>query len=156
VADVGILEILVTDAPAYDISAVDMTIANIEVHLGIEDEEQEDVDEDGWETVIEGSRSFELLALRGIEAFLGSKELEIGHYTGIRMDIEEVIVTVDGGTRSATVPGGKLKLISSFNIEAGKTTALTLDFDAEKSVVIAGNGKVNFKPTIKIIVVQYD
>ena len=155
VADIGILEIRVTDAPAHDISAVNMTIGNIEVHRGQidgqQDSDQEASDDIGWETVIQGSRSFELLELRGgIEKVLGSKQLKAGHYTQIRLDIEEVIVTVDGENRIATLPSGKLKLVSSLTIEEGMKTALILDFDAEQSVVITGQGKVIFKPVVKL------
>ncbi len=146
VAKAGVLEIRVTDAPAHDISAVNMTIADIEVHRSGSGTAV------GWETVVEGSRSFELLALRGVEEVLGSSTLEAGHYTQIRLNIEEVKVSVDGEVRDANLPSGKLKLVGSFEIEEGKTTALTLDFDAEKSVVVTGSGKVIFKPTVKLLV----
>ncbi|MDY6911314.1 MAG: DUF4382 domain-containing protein [Chloroflexota bacterium] len=158
VASAGILEIRVTDAPNHDISAVYMTINNIEVHRSQSKSAQGDNQTKSygseWENVISESQSFELLALRGIEEVLGSKELEAGHYTQIRLDVEEVSVIVDGETHLASIPGDKLKLVRAFNIEAGERTALTMDFDAEKSVIVTGKGKVMFKPTVKVIVRQ--
>jgi len=154
----GILEIRVTDAPKYDISAVHVTIGNIEVHRdgGIEGESTIPIrnGDSGWLTVISENKSFELLELRGVEQVLGSKDLEAGHYTQIRMAVREVTVTIDGKSQSAVLPSGKLKLVGSFDIEEGKTTALTLDFDAAKSVVITGEGKIIFKPVVKLLVVK--
>jgi hypothetical protein len=149
VAYAGILELQVTDAPAYDISAVEVTISNIEVCCGINEEEAGD-EGTGWTTVIDGSKTFELLALRGTEMILGSLEFESGHYTQIRMNIEEVIVTVNGEARSASLPDGKLLLIDSFDIENGVKTTILLDFDAEKSVVITESGEIVFEPVVGI------
>jgi hypothetical protein len=158
IASAGTLEIWVTDAPAYDISEVWVTISNIEVHRGeVESEEEDDsegIDGTNWEMVIEENKTFELLQLRDISEFLGSTELEAGHYTQIRMDIEEVTVTVDGESHIADIPSGKLKLVRGFDIVAGETTALTIDIDAEKSVTVSGKGKVHFNPTVKISIAQ--
>lgn len=161
IASVGMLEFWVTDAPAYDISEVWVTISNIEVHRGENGGEgtggMKGTDDANWETIIGDSRTFELLELRDVSAFLGSAELEAGHYTQIRMDVEEVIViTTDGKSHDANIPSGKLKLVSSFDIEAEKTTVLTMDIDAYESVKATGKGDYNFKPTVKISVVQRD
>lgn len=155
----GALEIRVTDAPAYNISAVNITLGNIEVHKDQVENGQtgnpKATDDTGWQTVIEGTRSFELLELRGgIEKALGSSQLQAGHYTQIRMDVKTVVVTVNGQDWPATLPSGKLRLVSSFDVEASKTTVLTMDIDASKSVVITGNGKAIFKPVVKLIVAQ--
>lgn len=142
IAKTGTLELRVTDAPRHDISAVNVTVSDIKVH-------REGAD---WQTVIGGSRSFELLELRGVEEILGSRELEAGRYTQIRFDVEKVLVEVDGFTREATLPGEQLKLAGTFDIHEGKVTILTLDFDAEKSVAITGNDMIIFKPVVKIMV----
>jgi len=44
-----------------------------------------------------------------------------------------------------------IKLIHPFEIIEGETTELTIDFDAEKSIVKTGNGRYILKPTIKVI-----
>lgn len=150
IADAGILEFRVTDVPAPEISEVWMTISNIEVHRSGE--------ETGWETVISEGKTFELLALQGIEEVLGSHELEPGHYTQIRLSVDEVIVSYhdESGTQTAEaeVPSEKVKLVGfgSFEIESDKTTIVTLDFDALKSVNFTGQGKVHFQPTVNVLV----
>lgn len=148
IASLGTLEFRVTDAPA-DLSTVHVTISNIEVHQAGPEEET------GWKTIIDESKTFELLALSGIEEVLGSAEIESGHYTQIRMEVERCTVTmIDGQTHIAEVPSGKLKIVGfgSFDVDAGKTTVVTLDIDAEESVMVTGTGQVKFKPTVKVLV----
>jgi len=145
----GILQVRVTDAPAeYEVSAIYVTIANLEVHQSGEEAD--------WTMIIDGSRTFELLELEGVEEIWGEEEIEVGHYTQIRMDVESVKATIDGEDKDVFLPSGKLKLVGSFEIEAEKTTILTLDFDADKSLVFLGSGEVNFKPVIKLIVTEED
>jgi len=147
----GILEIRVTDAPTNDVSAINVTVGDIEVHKA---GEESDTDGAGWLTVIEESKTFDLLKLRGVEEILGSNEVDVGHYTQIRMDVIEVTVTVDGKPQSAELSSGKLRLVGSFEVERDKTTVLTLDFDADKSLVFTGMGKIIFKPVVKLIVTK--
>lgn len=147
----GILEVRVTDAPAeYEVSAIYVTIANLEVHRSGEEAD--------WTMIIEESKTFELLELEGVEEILGAQEIEVGHYTQIRMDVESVKATIDGKDKDVFLPSGKLKIVvvGSFEIEAEKTTILTLDFDADKSLVFLGSGEVNFKPVIKLIITEED
>ena len=147
----GILEIRVTDAPTHDVSAINVTVGDIKVHKA---GEEGDTDKAGWLTVIEECKTFDLLKLRGVEEVLGSNEVDVGHYTQIRMDVDGVVVTVDGKSQSAELPSGELRLVGSFEIDRDKTTVLTLDFDADKSIVITGMGKVIFKPVVKLIVTK--
>jgi hypothetical protein len=70
-----------------------------------------------------------------VEEVLGSNEADVGRYTGIRMDVMGVTVTIDGKPQSAELPSGKLRLVGSFEVERDKTTVLTLNFDADKSIV---------------------
>jgi hypothetical protein len=44
-----------------------------------------------------------------------------------------------------------IKLTHPFEIIEGQTTELTLDFDAQKSIFINGNGEYRMQPTIKVI-----
>lgn len=147
----GILEIRVTDAPTNDVSAINVTVGDIEVHKAGEEGE---TDGAGWLAVIEESKTFDLLKLRGVEEVLGSNEVDVGHYTQIRMDVQGVVVTVDGKPQSAVLPSGELRLVGSFEVKRDKTTVLTLDFDADKSIVITGMGKVIFKPVVRLIVIK--
>lgn len=67
----GTLEVRVTDAPDPSITAVYVTTDNIEVSATGE----------GWITVIDEEITFELLALEGVEAILGTAQLATGKYT---------------------------------------------------------------------------
>jgi hypothetical protein len=148
VAYAGILEVRVTDAPTHDVSAINVTVGDIEVCKA--------GSETGWITVIKEDKSFDLLKLRGVEEVLGSNKVDVGHYTQIRMDVKNVTVTIDGEPQKAVLPSGKLKLLGSFKVEKDETTVLTLDFDADKSVKIAkvGTGKVIFKPVVKLVITE--
>ena len=46
-----------------------------------------------------------------------------------------------------------LKLIHPFEIIEGEITELTIDFDAEKSIIKTGNGNYKLKPTVKVITI---
>jgi len=142
----GLLEVRVTDAQAWDVSKVIVSVDDIQVHkAGVEEDSE-------WLTVIDEEKTFDLLALSGVEEVLGSKTIEATEYNNIRMEVLSVTVTIDGEEKAATVPSGKLKLVTSFTVKADSKTILTLDFDVDRSVVVTGTGKVLFKPVIKVLV----
>jgi hypothetical protein len=78
----GTLEVRVTDAPDPSITAVYVTTDNIEVSAAGE----------GWITVIDEEITFELLALEGVEAILGTAQLATGKYTQVRLSVPQVEV----------------------------------------------------------------
>jgi hypothetical protein len=143
----GQLEVRITDAPPPGVTKILVTISLIEVHKAGA------AGDAGWIPVFEGDeRTFDLVAATAIEDVLGTETFAAGKYTQIRMDVVSVTVTVEGEVREATVPGDKLRVVRPFDVEEGIVTVLTLDFDAEKSVVITGNGAVQFKPVVKLLV----
>ena len=114
--------------------------------------------QDGWNTItFTGNQTFDLIKLKGIEDLLGKQTLDAGKYTQVRLTVESAQVTIGNGTpEPATVPSGELKFVHPFDIVANKTTVIVMDFDAEKSVNIAGNGKVMIKPVVKLITKDKD
>ncbi len=157
VVSTGILEIRVTDAPPQrDVSEINVTLANIEVYKAAD----ETGDEGEWVMVIGEAKPFDLIKLResGVEDVLGEAEILSGHYTQIRMDVKLVDAVIDDERVEAGVvlPSGKLKMVGSFEIEENQLTVLTLDFDADKSLVFTGEGKVIFKPVVKLRVTHED
>ncbi|MDZ4247645.1 MAG: DUF4382 domain-containing protein [Dehalococcoidia bacterium] len=147
----GTLEIRVTDAPANrEISAVDVTISMVQVRK----KGSAGDGEKGWLTIVKEPKNFDLLKIRNVEEFLGDREIESGQYGQIRMDVKTIRVTVDGKETDTGVnlPGGKLKLAGGFEVKPGERTVITLDFDADKSLVFTGEGKIIFKPVVKLIV----
>jgi hypothetical protein len=104
----------------------------------------------GWFTIVDEAQTFDLIQIQDVNEFLGSKELDAGKYTQIRLSIDDAKLEISGEEKSLKIPSGKIKLVKNFNIAGGGTTTLTLDFDAEKSVHQAGS-KYIMKPTIKVI-----
>lgn len=134
--ETGTFQVFLHDAPAaYD--KVNVFIESVEVNNG--------TDEEGWITVGEPQQLFDLLELtNGALAPLGEIELEPGTYQQIRLILSEDghSVVVDGESHSMFVPSGSetgIKLNVNAEIEAGIEYVLLLDFDAARSVVVAGN-----------------
>lgn len=147
----GILEMQITDAPAdFNIESAVVTISNVQVHKA--DYNQEDNESDsGWFTVFEESKTFDLIQIKDIKEFLGSTDLDSGKYTQIRLHVDSATVKVDGEDYELKIPSEDVKLTKSFNIEADKTTTLTLDFDANDSIHRTGSDNYIMRPTIKVI-----
>ena len=138
----GTLEVRVTDAPDPSITAVYVTTANIEVSVA----------ELGWLSVIDEEITFELLALEGVEAVLGTAELPVGNYTQVRLSVTEVQIEKDGELITAEVPSGKLRLVGNFELVADEKTFISLDFEVDKSLVDRRRQGFLFKPVIKLAV----
>ena len=158
----GELQVRVTDAPPEGVSAIVVTVSNIEVHKAGAREGE------GWITLFSATsttgttsippKRFDLVKVTGIEEVLGTEVFAVGKYTQIRMDVDSVVVTLQvkpgeaTTTKEAEIPGDKLKVVRPFDVEEGQTTVLTLDFDAEKAVIVTGTGDVRFKPVVKLLV----
>ncbi|MFO7557911.1 MAG: DUF4382 domain-containing protein [Desulfobacterales bacterium] len=162
----GTLSLVLTDASTEDYKAVYITIKEVQVHSGNEENE-------GWVVAATPDATYNLLKLvNGIIKQLGIRELEAGHYTQLRMIIGN---TADDGTningeshpfanyiidqsdacKELKIPSGYqtgVKIVHGFDIAENQLTELILDFDASTSVVKAGNsGQWILKPTIKVI-----
>jgi hypothetical protein len=138
----GTLELRITDAPPeMDISRVDVTLSAIQVHMA------DAGNESGWITVVNGPVKYDLMQVQNVTELLGSTELAPGKYTQIRLDVQEAKAVINGQETTLTVPSKTVKLVHEFTIDAGKTTKLTLDFDAAESI----NPSLIMTPTIKVI-----
>ncbi|MFC1900375.1 DUF4382 domain-containing protein [Chloroflexota bacterium] len=147
----GTIEIMVTDPPPADVKSAIVQLSKIEVHRSSGNSSESDNNSAGWITLLEEPASFDLMEVIGVEQLLGTITVEAGKYTQIRMDVTEVSgETTDGESYTAEVPGDKLKIVRGFTVEEGETTALTLDFDGEKSLIRTGKGRYMFKPTVKL------
>jgi len=154
----GTLKIYLTDAPG-DYQEVNINISRIEGHIAGEDEEGY------WEILKEwpDDLAVDLISLKNVSILLGSKELEPNKYTQLRIFLNgEASLVLEGeeGPDGSTVEEVTLEIPSSantgiklnrpFEIEEGMITKLTIDFDAEKSVIKTGNGKYKMKPVIHV------
>jgi hypothetical protein len=152
-AEYGTIEIRVTDPPPADVIHAFVTLDNIEVHR----------EGGGWETIDIGENvTFDLMEVIGVTEVLGSVNVTAGSFTQIRMNVPtvDVVFSTDNGTDNVTarVPSEKLKIVKAFEVIGGMKTALTLDFDGKRSLVLPGKDiatgkqKAIFKPVVHLLV----
>ena len=140
------LEIRVTDAPLRKVTKIEITVTNVEVN------QAQGPSQSGWHTVVSEPQTFDLVQLTGIEAVLGKASLEPGRYNQIRLEVLAANVSTHDESMPAIVPSGKLRLAGSFELTSGEITVVTLDFDAEKSVVFRGKMDPLLKPVVRLLV----
>jgi len=166
-AEPGTLSLQMVDATTPDFKAIYVTIDRVDVHLEGGD----------WTTVASPQKTYNLLELvNGVQETLGEEELAPGNYTQMRLILSETpddglnlldkeheygnyVITLDDVSHELKTPSGMqsgIKLVNGFTIASNETTELILDFDAARSVVVAGNlSKDNYKyllkPTIKVV-----
>jgi Domain of unknown function (DUF4382) len=154
----GRLSLSLTDKATNTVSAVYITIKQIDVHA-VNDAQ------DIWKTVLTLNQTFKITDFTGgMRKELGIVNLDPGHYSQMRLIIGTEPtgtntyanwVTDDTGDHELKIPSGVqtgIKFVQGFDINAGNTTELTFDFDASRSIVVAGNsGKYLLKPVIHMI-----
>ena len=159
----GTLKIYLTDAPG-DFLQLNIIVSRIEGHIAVEGEEEEGY----WETLQDWEPvglPVDLLTLQGVSLLLGSSDLPANHYTQLRVFLkEEAELVLEGEegeppvTEILKIPSSEntgIKLNRPFDIFEGGITILTLDFDAQKSVIKTGNGKYKMKPVITLLSESY-
>ncbi len=164
--DSGLLSLSLTDVSTDQYKAVYVTIAEIDVHADADAAE-------AWTTVATPNKTYNLLDLaNGVREDLALVKLADGLYTQMRLIIganpdsglnilnrthpyANYVIDLSDAAHELKVPSGLqtgIKLVQGFEINANSTTELTLDFDASRSVVVAGNsGHYLLKPTIQVI-----
>lgn len=143
----GEIKMSLIDSPA-GFDAVNIVVTQVSVH-------QTNADSlTGWIVIDSTTRTFDLLKLtNGASALLGSKKLDAGKYTQIRLKIGAGSnVVVAGSSIPLDVPSGTqsgLKLNHNFDIVANTLYELTLDFDASRSLRATGN-QYRLSPVIRV------
>jgi hypothetical protein len=136
------------DAPAgYD--EVNIVVTRVEVHKASSDSNS------GWFVINNNTATYDLLRLRnGASVILGDNSLDAGSYTQIRLIIGiGSNIVVNGVVYPLEIPSGEqsgVKLNHAFVIQDGLLYELLLDFDAERSIVVTGNGQYKLKPVIRV------
>ncbi len=167
----GRLKIYLIDAPG-DYLEVNITISRIEAHIAGDDEGNEGYWVALKEWAEEEEPEFDLITLQYVSELLVDEPFYAGKYTQLRLFVSDVYILLE---TEETVEDSKLievvdevpsdifnveipsayqtgiKLIHPFEIIEGETTELTIDFDAEKSIIKTGNGNYKLKPVIKIV-----
>ena len=143
----GTLTLQITDAPNLNITALYVNITSVEVHRSAAG----NLTEAAWETIVNESKIYNLTAIEDVKVLLGSEEIQVGHYTQIRLYVNDANVTIDGVVYNLSIPSKTIKLVRGFWILPDTVTTLTLDFDAKESVHKTGNDEYKLQPTIKVI-----
>ena len=148
----GTMQIEMTDSPAF-YDAVNIVIDSVQVHISTTDSVS------GWTTLNRTVTAYNLLEyVNGKTVTIGAATLPVGHYTQIRLYVGSgSTVVVDGITKALVTPSGSqsgIKLNVNAVIVEDATYILTIDFDANKSIVISGNSTsptYQLKPVIRAL-----
>lgn len=145
-AKAGKLDIKVTDAPVQDLSSLNITVDQFEVH-------QQETDRWINVTITKGQVTFDLVKLRNVTQDAALAQIAPGNYTKIRMHVLSAIAQIDGGNViTVRFPPDKLDLIVHFEVKKGQTTSLILDIQVD-TFKIAENPQNNITPVIKATVI---
>ncbi len=148
----GMLKVMMVDSPA-DYSAVNIVIDSVQAHITSSDSIS------GWFTLNNKQATYNLLALvNGANAVIGEANLQAGTYSQIRLFVGSGSnLVMNGQTYSLTIPSGfqtGIKLNVDANVQAGTAYLLTLDFDANRSIISTGsllNLQFKLKPVIRVV-----
>jgi hypothetical protein len=145
----GQLLITMVDSPAgYD--QVNIVVTRVDIHKSGSDSTSD------WYTLNNIPATYDLMILRnGASVVLGNNSLNAGHYSQIRLIIGTGSnINVSGTVFPLDVSSGSqtgIKLNRAFDIQDGRVYELLLDFDAERSIVLTGNGQYKLKPVIRVV-----
>jgi hypothetical protein len=159
----GSLRLALTDAPACGYDAVNVTIEKVRVHQSSSASNTDS----GWsEVVLNPARRVNLLSLQnGVLEELGQTPLPTGKYTQLRLVLADntsasplansVVLTSDKTELALKTPSGQqsgLKTNINIDIAANQMADFVLDFNACKSVVVAGgSGQYLLKPVVSVV-----
>ena len=163
----GTMRMMLKDSPFTDAKSLLVTFSAVNAH-------RSDTTEGTWDTIPFASsateRTCDLKKLQNAQDLLGVGALTAGHYTQVRLVVTKAVIYFEnaaagdacaatiqapaGRSASVTIPSGEVKLNREFDITAGSTTTMTLDFDGDKSVRETGNATFMMSPVIAISSVQ--
>jgi hypothetical protein len=91
-----------------------------------------------------------LLTLADTVTAFAAAAVEPGAYEFIHINIDasRSHIVEAGVEKALQVPSGEVKILQGFTVEENETTEITLDFDADASLVQLGNGGWLLKPVI--------
>ena len=66
----------------------------------------------------------------------------------INIDASKSFIVVNGAQKSLRVPSEEIKILGGFKVDESHATTMTLDFDAQASLLTLGNGEFLLNPVI--------
>lgn len=157
------VSVYLTDAPLdlAGVSAVNVTIREVVLYPR-DDEDSGGIDLEEGPISLPGDLTLNLLDFRnGAVTFVGAASVPSGPYTRIRLEVVSAELVRDDDGDPATpeivepivVPSGKVDVPVPFELTEGENLELTLDFDAQASVMVnTTNGKNDYllRPVINL------
>jgi hypothetical protein len=147
----GSISVRMVDGPINGYTEINLNVQKVEVAS----------DASGWVTIGMPNRTINLLALTGgVSATLADgATLAAGHYTQMRLVLGSgnTLKLADGTVVDLTTPSGMqsgIKLIVNFDVLAGTTRDVFIDFDAAHSIQVTQTGvsmKYMLRPTIRAV-----
>lgn len=117
-------------------------------------DESDQLEGKAWVTVLNESKTYDLMALNGVEELISSAELTPGYeYNILRLYISEVKVTYNGVENTAKLPSGKIDISIDIPVAFGTSSLVSMDFNLNDSLHIAalrGNDTIIMAPVIKV------
>lgn len=154
-AEDAAMEVMMTDAPAEFLN-VYVDVKEVRIHY-VSNDTSDTTSTSGWVTLNTNAQVYDLLELRNdISVALANKnDLPIGRVNQIRLVLgsNNYVVTKDSIAFPLVIPSSAeagLKIQTNFVLEAGTTTILVIDFDAEASVREQIGGYYKMAPVIHI------
>jgi len=142
----GIIGLVITDKPTEEFSAIKLDIVQAVL-----------LSDDGQELLFEGPRQIDLLDLTNYSEPVLFERVAAGTYTKLRLFIDNLELVSMDGTESwfpALPANGKVDLLDQdgFAVLPGRTLIVEVDIDANKSIKVTGtgNGKYQFRPVVKV------
>jgi hypothetical protein len=159
----GTLRVALTDNPACGYDEVVVTVREVRVHTGDAPD-----NDPAWQTIpVDPPLTIDLLDYtNGALLDLGQAQVPAGTYTKLRLVLSPntgaladrnwiVLSSAPGAKVPLKTPSGQqsgLKVNTSLGVQAGGLTDVVIDFDACKSVVVAGNsGLYLLKPVLRTL-----
>ena len=139
----GSLRIMLTDALTDDVEAVNIYFTSVTAKpVG---------DGPPVEVALELTPNpVDLLTLSDSVTAFAAAAVEPGAYEFLHINIDESRSSIveAGVEKPLRVPSEEVKIVRGFTIEEDQTTQITLDFDADASLVRLGNGEWLLQPVI--------
>jgi hypothetical protein len=145
----GSVTVRLTDAPA-NLDQVNVVIT------GVQALRASNQASGTWETLTADSVACDLIQLQnGVSTTLGAKALPAGSYSRLRLMIGQTAsVVVAGTSHQLEVPSALANgfPLIGFDLPAGGSVDILLDFDAARSIHLTGSGTYGLRPRIRMLV----
>src|SRR3989338_1260571 len=139
----GRVVIGITDAKKdlNNVTSILLTVTRVEVR---------DSNAGLWNTISSSVQTFDLIALSADSsiALMADVNVMAGTYDQIRLSVSDVNLTVDNQAKTAKLPSNVLRIDANLEVDQNETASAVLDFTADDSLHVTGNGKYILAPVI--------